>query len=75
MSGPRWYDALAVGGMVLASIASALWLFRLVFELVALRPMVFIDWVETFATIIFAPVVFVLVHGIGHKTLTGRWPE
>lgn len=75
MSGPRWYDALAVGGLFFGSIASSLWLFRLIFELVAQRAMTGNDWVNTLYALVVVPFVGMAAYLVGYHALTGRWDE
>lgn len=75
MRGPPWYAAIAFGCMVFGSCASVLFLYRLAFELVAQRPMVFDDWVSTIWSITIVPLIAFVVHAVGYRTLTGRWPR
>ncbi len=75
MRGPPWYGAILFGSMVIGSCASVLFLYRLAFELVAQRPMVFDDWVSTVWSITIVPLIAFVVHAVGYRTLTGRWPQ
>ena len=75
MSGPRWYHALAVGGLIVGSVASTLWLYSLVFELVAQRAMTRSDWVDTLYVLVAVPFVGMAAYLVGYHALTGRWDE
>lgn len=75
MSGPRWYDALAVGGLIVGSFASTLWLYSLIFELVAQRAITLNDWVNTFHAVVIVPFVGMAAYLVGYHALTGRWDE